>query len=38
MAKFAHYSPDQQGMAAMEQAVRGFIEATGPDVSPQGKE
>jgi hypothetical protein len=38
MAKFAHYSPDQQGMAAMEQAVLGFIEATGPAVTDKGQE
>ncbi len=38
MAKFAHYSPDQQGMAAMEQAVQGFIEATGPALTDKGKE
>ena len=38
MAKFAHYSPDQQGMAAMEQAVRGFVEATGPALTDKGKE
>jgi hypothetical protein len=37
MAKFAHCVPDQQGMEAMEQAVRGFIEATGPSVEEKGK-
>ena len=37
MAKFAHCVPDQQDMEAMEQAVRGFIEATGQPVEEKGK-
>ncbi|MCX5869444.1 MAG: DUF4381 family protein [Deltaproteobacteria bacterium] len=37
MAKFAHCVPDQQGMEAMEQAVRGFIEATVQPVDEKGK-
>jgi hypothetical protein len=37
MAKFAHCIPDQQDMEAMEQAVRGFIEATGQPVEEKGK-
>jgi len=37
MAKFAHCIPDQQDMEAMEQAVRGFIEATGQSVDEKGK-
>jgi hypothetical protein len=37
MAKFAHCIPDQQDMEAMEQAVRGFIEATGESVDEKGK-
>ncbi|MDP3696024.1 MAG: DUF4381 family protein [Desulfocapsaceae bacterium] len=37
MAKFAHCVPDLQDMEAMEQAVRGFIEATGESVDEKGK-
>lgn len=37
MAKFAHCIPDQQGMEAMEQAVLGFIRATGPAVEEKGE-
>ena len=37
MAKFAHCVPDQQGMEAMEQAVLGFIEATGRPLEERGK-
>ena len=37
MAKFAHFVPDQQGMETMEQAVRGFIEATGQSADEKGK-
>lgn len=37
MAKFAHCVPDRQGMETMEQAVRGFIEATGRSGDEGGK-
>ena len=37
MAKFAHCVPDLQDMEAMEQAVQGFIEATGESVDEKGK-
>lgn len=37
MAKFAHCVPGQQEMEAMEQAVRGFIEATGQPIDTKGK-
>ena len=37
MAKFAHCVPDRQGMETMEQAVRGFIEATGQSADEKGK-
>lgn len=36
LAKFAHCVPDQQGMEALEQAVRGFIEATGQTIEAKG--
>jgi hypothetical protein len=37
MAKFAHCTPEQPQMEAMEQAVQSFIEATGPSVVVQGE-
>ncbi len=37
MAKFAHFSPDQPEMEAMEEAVRSFIRATARTVEEEGK-
>ena len=37
LSKFAHFTPGPQNLASMEQAVRGFIMATGQPRPEQGK-